>query len=132
MLTKSFSNSHRLVLIAGDLIVFFLFAAIGRRAHSMGSALDDVTGTALPFILGWFIVAPFTGAFKPAATDGVGNAAKTAALTWLVAFPLGHLIRTPIVGRWAHISFAIVAGIFTFIVLIGWRTVYARFAATRG
>ena len=127
MLTRSFSNPNRIILMAGDLITFLLFAAVGRRAHSMGSALDDITATAVPFVIGWFLVGPFTGAFRAGATDGMSAAAKRAALTWLLAFPLGYMIRALMLGRLAHYTFAIVAGVFTFVTLVSWRALYARF-----
>ncbi len=126
MLTRRLSNNLRLPLAAGDILTFLAFAAVGRRAHSMGNALDDVMGTAVPFIAAWFLVGPFTGAFGPDATNGTAQGAKRAALTWLLAFPLGLLIRVPIVGRVSHISFAIVAGIFTLLFLTGWRALFAK------
>ncbi|MDQ4075583.1 MAG: DUF3054 domain-containing protein [Chloroflexota bacterium] len=129
MLTPTFSNSQRLLLIVGDLATFLAFAALGRRAHSMGSALDDIVGTALPFILAWAAVAPFTGAYGLEATGDVAQGVKRTALTWLLAFPLGLLIRIPLVGHVAHPSFAIVAGVFTLIMLTGWRGVFARLTA---
>ena len=126
MLAPIVSNRRRLWLAVGDLVAFLAFAAVGRQAHSMGSALDDVLGSALPFVVGWFVVAPFTGAFGPAATGSARSGAARAALTWLFAFPLGLLVRAGIVGRWAHYTFAIVAGAFTLLVLVGWRALYAR------
>lgn len=128
MLTPTISSSRRLPLAGGDILSFLAFAAIGRRAHSMGSALEDVAATAVPFMIAWFLVGPFMGAFAPDATASSGQAAKRAGLTWLVAFPLGLLIRTPIVGRFPHYSFAIVAGIFTLVMLTGWRALFARLA----
>jgi hypothetical protein len=98
----------------------------------MGSALDDVVATALPFMLAWLLVAPFTGAYGSEATESSGRALKRVLLTWLIAFPLGLLIRTPIVGRVAHISFAIVAGTVTLILLLGWRGAFARWAVREG
>lgn len=126
MLTPTFTNPRRLPLVAGDVLTFLAFAALGRRAHSMGSALDDVVGTALPFMVAWAIVAPFTGVYGAAATVDARSAATRAALTWLVAFPLGLLLRTPLVGHVAHWSFALVAGFFTLVMLVGWRSVFAR------
>jgi hypothetical protein len=125
IITQRFSHNRFLPLVAGDVLTFLPFAALGRRAHSMGSALDDVVGTAVPFMVAWFVVAPFTGAFRRDATSNPTQGAKRAGLTWLLAFPLGLLIRTPIVGRLPHISFAIVAGVFTLLFLTGWRALFA-------
>jgi hypothetical protein len=127
MLTGSFSNPNRSVLVIGDIITFLIFAAIGRRAHSMGSALDDITATAVPFLIAWFVAAPLTGAFRADATDSSGSAARRAALTWLLAFPLGYAIRAIMLGRLPHYTFAIVAGVFTFVALVAWRSAFARF-----
>lgn len=126
MLIQNFSNPRLLPLVVGDVVTFLAFAALGRRAHSMGSALDDVVGTAVPFMVAWFVAAPFTGAFRDDATASPMQGARRAALAWLLAFPLGLLLRTPIVGRLPHISFAIVAGVFTLLFLTGWRALFAR------
>ncbi|MBA3530369.1 MAG: hypothetical protein H0T73_00410 [Ardenticatenales bacterium] len=48
MLNPTFTHKHRLPLAVGDVVTFLAFAALGRRAHSMGNALDDLTATALP------------------------------------------------------------------------------------
>src|SRR4051794_22331742 len=54
-------------LVAGDALAFLVFAAVGRASHTEAAGLDailQVAGTAAPFALGWFIVAPLAGAFK--------------------------------------------------------------------
>ena len=51
-------------LVVGDAIVFLIFAAIGRNNHGEASgfaAIPQIVLTALPFAVGWFIVAPFVG-----------------------------------------------------------------------
>ena len=127
MLSPTISNPRRLPLMVGDVITFLAFAALGRRAHSMGSALDDVLYTALPFMIAWFLVAPFTGAFAPDATEKSAQAAKRSVLTWLFSFPLGLGIRTALKGgALPHWSFALVAGIFTLVMLTGWRAIFAK------
>lgn len=113
------------LLLLGDLLTLLSFAALGRRAHSMGSALDDLVGTALPFVAAWLLVAPFTGAWGADATTTPAQAARRTALTWLLAFPLGMLVRIAIVGRVPHISFVIVAALFTLVMLAGWRSAFA-------
>ncbi len=131
MLTASFAHPRRATLLLGDILTFLAFAALGRRAHSMGSALDDVIGTALPFMLAWALVAPFTGAYGERAMESPAHAARTSLLTWGIAFPLGLLVRVPIVGRLPHVSFAVVAGAFTLLLLTGWRSVFAGAAGRR-
>ena len=127
MLSPAFSHVRRIPLMVGDVIVFLAFAALGRRAHSMGSALDDVVYTAVPFMIAWFLVAPFTGAFAADATTDSAQAAKRSALTWLFSFPLGLSIRTLLKGGGLpHWSFALVAGTFTLIMLSGWRALFAK------
>lgn len=127
MLTSTHTANNRLPLLIGDVITFLAFAALGRQAHSMGSALDDIAYTALPFLVAWLLIAPFTGAFTPEATSTPKAAAKRAVGTWLFAFPLGYGIRILMRGGVIpHISFGIVAGIFTLVMLTGWRTLFAK------
>lgn len=120
-----FSHPRKGLLVLGDMLTLLSFAALGRRAHSMGNALDDLVTTALPFVVAWLVVAPFTGVWGTDATASPTRAARPTALTWLIAFPLGILIRIAIVGRVPHISFVIVAGLFTLILLTGWRSAFA-------
>jgi Protein of unknown function (DUF3054) len=49
------------VLVAGDLISFLAFTIAGRDTHGEAAGLNAVSDTlvtALPFVLGWFLVAP--------------------------------------------------------------------------
>src|SRR5882757_7272558 len=74
------ANIGRIILLViGDVIVFLIFAAVGRRSYGEAasiSSLLQVAGTAAPFALGWFIVAPFIGAYRRHQTTGVGNMAQ--------------------------------------------------------
>lgn len=129
--TIRFGHPRWPLLAAGDLAVFLAFAALGRRAHSMGSALDDVVATALPFVVAWGLVAPFTGAFGAGATAGLPAALRRASYTWLLAFPLGLLVRVPLVGHLAHWSFVLVTALFTLAMLLGWRAAAATLVGGR-
>ena len=61
------------LLVAGDLISFLVFAGVGRQSHGEASglaALGQIAVTAFPFALGWYLVAPFIGAYRRTRTDG--------------------------------------------------------------
>lgn len=131
-------------LVAGDLLAFLVFAAIGRRSHGAAAGLDAllaVAWTAAPFMLGWFAVAPFSGALrwglpapaKVAPSRGALVAALTrrTALTWLLALPLGLLLRAIFLQRGIPLSFAIVTFATNLVILCGWRAVFAWLIAPR-
>src|SRR5437016_10350579 len=71
-----------ILLVIGDAIVFLIFAAVGRRSHGEAASISaflQVVGTAAPFALGWFIVAPFVGAYRRLTTTGVRKMAQRTA-----------------------------------------------------
>ena len=94
--TKSSSSRRVAALAAGDTLMFLLFAALGRRTHGEASgpaALAQIALTALPFALGWFLVAPFAGAFRRARTNTVARMVVTSELGWVLAWPAALLLR---------------------------------------
>ena len=59
-------------LVMGDLIAFAVFATLGRDTHHEATGFDAIgqtLWTALPFALGWFLVAPWLGAFRRAGAE---------------------------------------------------------------
>lgn len=118
-------------LVAGDLITFLLFSAIGRASHAEAAGLDaiaQVVETAAPFAIGWFLAAPFVGAFREDVTGRPGRMLGRTALSWLIACPIGLVLRavirqTGIPWTFALITFA------TVLVMVGiWRGAYALIA----
>ncbi len=123
-------------LVVGDAIVFLIFAAIGRNSHGEASgfaAIPQIVLTALPFAVGWFIVAPFVGAYRRVLADQPKAMALRTAFAWLLAWPVGLLLRWFFVDRVKvpptsasdFASFAIVTFIFNLFVLMVWRLPYA-------
>lgn len=120
------------LLVLGDCLAFLVFAAIGRRSHGYAAGFDaliEVAGTAAPFILGWFIVAPFAGAFRPLPEgprgEVIGAMAGRTLLAWALACPLGLLLRALILWREIPPSFAAVTFITNLIILGGWRLLFS-------
>lgn len=118
-----------ILLVIGDAIVFLIFAAVGRRSHGEAASLSSflqVTGTAAPFALGWFIIAPLVGAYRRRQTTGVRKMAQWTALSWLAAWPVTMLFRGIIVDRavppW---TFMIISLISNMLFLEIWRVLFA-------
>lgn len=128
------------LLIGGDLLAFTLFAIIGRRSHSEAAGLMawlEVLKTAAPFMAGWFLVAPWLGAFRArdyqagAATSVAGVAQRTA-LAWLVAAPLALLLRAILLQRGIPFSFALITFSTNLTFLVAWRSLFAWLGRKRG
>ena len=120
------------LLALGDLLVFLIFAAIGRNNHGEASgfaAIPQIVLTALPFAAGWFIVAPFVGVYRRELADQPKAMGMRTALAWLLSWPVGLLFRWFFVDRLKNppttagefASFATVTFIFNMLVLLVWR-----------
>lgn len=44
-------------VVLGDIIALIVFAAIGRQSHNEANPIEAVIATAMPFIIGWLLVA---------------------------------------------------------------------------
>lgn len=121
------SNTQRTVLLViGDAIVFLVFAFIGVRSHKEAIDVVKVATTAAPFALGWFIVAPFVGAFSRKKTDAPGKMALYTVLAWLPSLVLGMTFRGLTVDHQVPPpSFMIVTLITNTIFLLIWRVPFA-------
>lgn len=125
-------------LVGGDIIAFIVFAAIGRRSHGEAAgfgALLEVIWTAAPFIAGWFVVAPWLGAYRFATSGSLLSVVlrftRRSALVWLAAWPVGLVLRALLLNRSIPLSFALVTLITNTILLCGWRAVFAWVARSR-
>lgn len=118
------------LLIVGDIAAFIIFAAIGRSSHGLASGLQafvEVITTALPFILGWLLTSPFLGSYRSTTITTPLRMMKLTALAWLVACPVGLLLRALFLQRGIPVSFALVTFISNLLLLVSWRTLLAWF-----
>ena len=119
-------------LIIGDAIVFLVFAFIGVSNHKEAVDPVKVVTTAAPFALGWFIVAPFIGAFSRKKTAEPGKMALYTILAWLPSLVLGMTFRGITVDhRVPPLSFMIITLISNTIFLAIWRVPFAWLTITR-
>jgi hypothetical protein len=119
------------ILVAGDLVAFNAVTAIGLLSHSELTGLDSLGQVALvaaPFALGWFLIAPFAGAFRADVAGQPHRILPRAALAWLIALPIGLLIWSLIRQKQIQPAFAVVTFITNLVVLLGWRGMFAWLA----
>lgn len=121
-------------LYLGDLFSILLFAIIGRQSHDISTgiaAFGDLINTAAPFIIGWFLVAPWLGAFQPEAWQSAKSAILTVLKAIVPALIVSILVRALFEGGFSPIVFYLVAGSFMLLTLVIWRLVYALVIAPR-
>lgn len=122
-----FSPLDRPVLSTIDTASFLIFAAIGSASHSAVDGSIDIGAvlvTAFPFLVSWFVSAPFVGCYTPEATKDVKAAAIQAAKGWIIAVPMGCILRGVIKGYVPPVPFVIVTLISTLVILSMGRVGY--------
>lgn len=127
--TAAAANPRRVAaLIIGDAIAFMAFAAIGRANHGEAAGLDailQVAETAAPFAIGWFAVAPLAGAFRSGVVGRPRTMLGRTALAWLLAWPIGLVLRAVIRQTSIPLLFAVITLATVMLILLGWRGAFA-------
>jgi len=119
----------RPVLALVDLAALIIFAGLGKASHSPDGSIDlvAVLTVAFPFVVAWFATSPFTGVYK--ADERKNNLIQdsfiTAAKGWIVAVPLGCVLRGFILGYVPPLPFVAVTLIATLIILGVARVIFA-------
>jgi hypothetical protein len=121
------SNVRRTIfLIIGDAIVFLVFAFIGINSHKEAIDPVKVITTAAPFALGWFIVAPFVGAFSRKKTATPRKMTLYTILAWLPSLVLGMTFRGITVDHQVPPpSFMLITLVTNTLFLLIWRVPFA-------
>jgi hypothetical protein len=133
---KGMSDVTRIIsLVIGDAIVFLVFAAVGRRSHGEAvglGALLQVVLTAAPFAAGWFLVSPFTGAFRRGLEKQPGKMLQRTLLSWVPGWAVGFTLRGIFVDHAIPpLTFAIVSLLSNTVFLLIWRLLFAWIGRTR-
>ena len=121
-------------LAAGDLVAFNIVTAIGLLSHGELTGFDrivEIVTIATPFAAGWFVVAPFLGAFQGEIATQPKRSLPRVALAWLIALPIGLLLWSIVRQKSVQPAFAIVTFITNLVVLLGWRGAFAWLAGRR-
>lgn len=119
-------------LVAGDLAAFHLVTAIGLLSHGELTglaALGEIVQIAIPFAAGWFLIAPFLGAYRAELIMQPRRSLARVALAWLIALPIGLLLWSVVRQKTIQPAFAVVTFITNLVVLLGWRGAFALLAS---
>lgn len=122
-------------LVIGDIIVFLIFAAFGRRSHGEAAGLASIVQVALtaaPFAIGWFVISPFTGAFRRGLEVQPGKMALRTVLSWIPGWAVGFTLRGILVDHAVPpLTFALVSLLSNMVFLLIWRVGFAFFGRAR-
>jgi len=120
-------------LAAGDAAAIAAFVLLGEVSHySAAFVLANpgyVLGTAVPFVLGWLVVAPAAGLYRDRNRDaraGPVRAALAAAGAWVLAALVGQALRaTELFHGGAAPTFVLVSIVVGGVLIAGWRALAA-------
>jgi hypothetical protein len=118
-------------LVLGDVAVFLLFVLIGRSNHSLSlSDVGALLSTAMPFAVGWFVVAPWFGLFRVEINRAWQQMLPRLLGAWLVlggplglvlwAWLRGRAIPGGIIPTFAFVTIGIITAF-----LVIWRLAYS-------
>lgn len=120
---------HTIVLLMGDIVALLLFVLVGQADHNtvnpaspLLGALPNVISLAVPWlVLAWLLRAYPRGSAPPALAGFMGRSA----LAWVLAAPIGLVIRMVWLGRGGiPIPFLVVTLAAGGLFLLGWRLIY--------
>ncbi len=130
MAARQFFGKHSvaLALLGGDLLAVILFVYLGQRDHDLVNQANPLWGvlyTTGIFALPWAVAGWLLGAFPAPASLAARSLLARSSNTWLVAAPLGLLLRSYLLGR-AVVPTSFITATYAFggLFLLGWRVVF--------
>ncbi len=117
-------------LFVGDLIVFLIFAALGRSSHGLdagsGLSLRGVLNTAIPFMTAWLLVGILAGTYRGIAFYPLLRVVGLTLLASLLTAPLGAFLRATWLGRPVIWTFVLVSAAMITLMMLIWRVGWSR------
>jgi len=120
------------VLLAGDLIAFWLFVYIGKGIHQLPVSFLGILETLAPFLLAWLIAVFLLKSYQNRRYSTFWKNILFTFLTWTLAAPIGLVLRSWWMGVPLTWTFAEVTYLVTLAFLLGWRIPFGIAYAVRG
>jgi len=116
------------ILLAGDVLSLLIFTYIGERDHELldgENPLFRLLLVTFAFALPWVVAGWVLGAFPRGEALTARSLLLRSVNTWLVAVPLGVLVRAYLLGLQVIVRSFVVAGlVFIGLFLLGWRLAF--------
>lgn len=113
------------VALVADAVALVAFVLIGVRSHTGAFPARDLVENLLPLVVSWACVAALVGTYRR-------TGLRTFLLTWVVAVPIGLLVRTWWTGSFDRFpAFLAVGMVFTLLFLVAGRSLAALATADR-
>ena len=118
-----------IALGSGDVLALLAFAALGRASHDLSAENPWLATlqTAAPFIAVWAVAAPLLAVWigrRLRAFESWRRLMMLTVLTWVLAGPLGLILRSIMLGRPIVLAFALVTMAVAGGILLFCRSVY--------
>ncbi len=118
---------HPLLWLIGDVLALSAFVFVGQVEHNVVDAANPLWGVleqVLLFGAPWLVAGLWLGAFR-FGEGGVRAFLGRSLNTWLVAAPLGLLLRSYVLGR-AVVPTAFISATLSFggVFVLGWRLLF--------
>lgn len=117
-----------LILMAGDLAIFVMFALVGRETHASSdpNLVVNALPTLLPFVLIWLMVSIPMGVYRPSVYRFVPLTIIRTLAAWIVAGPIALYARALLLARTAiPVPFIIVTMGLNGVMLLAWHIFFA-------
>ena len=117
-------KANRTVLIVGDILVFALVTLVGFASHNeLGSAGVHMLTTFIPLLVGWFLIAPFSGVYK---MEYLLDPRQLWRPFWtmVLAGPMAGWIRGAWLDQVILPIFVVVLGGVSALAILAWRTLF--------
>jgi hypothetical protein len=118
-----------ILLVIGDILCFLIFSLLGDTSHGEFTglaAIPHIIEISLPFLAGWFLVAPFLGLFRKELLSEPRAMAYRTALAWVPAWVIAMVLRGIFVDHAVPATtFMLIAFVFNLVLLEIWRWPFA-------
>lgn len=118
-----------ILLVIGDILCFLIFALLGDTSHGEFTglaAIPHIILISLPFLAGWFLVAPFLGLYRKELTTEPRAMAYRTAIAWIPAWVIAMVLRGIFIDHAIPgTAFMLIAFVFNLAILEIWRWPFA-------